>query len=209
MTTRPVVAVLLALVLASAGGCGGGSEEQPAATSAPATAAEGDGTASGADWADGVCAATLDLQASVDELGQSIQVDVGSGQAALDQLKEQVAAQAAAVTADAEALGDALRAVPEQADPDVAAAAADLQADREALGESVDNLGAAVTDLAAAADASSAIQALPAVAEQLVATRLQATAVQGSLQELSTTGSEAARASIADADACGDLLVQP
>jgi hypothetical protein len=179
------------------------------ATQTPATTAEGDGTASGADWADGVCAATLDLQASVDELGQSIQVDVGSGQAALDQLKEQVGAQAQSVAADAEALGDALRAVPEEADPDLAAAAADLQADREALADSVDDLRAAVSDLTAAADASSVVQALPAVAEQLVATRLQAAAVQGSLQELSTTGSQVVRASIADADACGDLLVQP
>jgi hypothetical protein len=211
MISRTTVPVLLSLVLAAVGGCGGADDDLSATTGTPATTSQetSEGTADGADWADGICAATLDVQVSIDELGTSIQVDVGSGTAALEQVKQQVAVRAEALAADVEALADAVRALPDPPDPDLTAAAQDLEDDRQALSAAVGDLRAAVSDATAAEDAASFLQAVPAVAEQLAVTRLQATALRGGLQELATVGSETVRASIAEADACGELLVQP
>lgn len=204
--TRTAVALtaMLALTLA---GCSQASEDDPVPTPTPtATEQAGDSESAGTQWAEGVCVATSDLQASIDQLGTSVEIDPTSLSDALDQVRDQVSTQAEAVTMDVEALGEAVTAVPDDLDPTVAAAAEDLQSDRQALADAVNDLQAAVAGLTGADDAVAAARELPGVVEALAVTRVQATALRGSLQELSTAGSDALRAAFANADACGDLL---
>lgn len=198
---RPTRVMIMVLVGAfGLWACGGGSDE-PTETGAAASSAT--------DWADGICMAMADVESSVDDLGTSLEIDLGSAGEVLGQVKDQVAAQADAVAADVKVLADAVTSLPVDPDPEVASAAADLQESQTALSSSVDALRAATAEVTAAETGAQLVAAVPGVTQQLALVRADATGFRASVQELATAGSETARAAFADADSCTDMLGAP
>jgi hypothetical protein len=197
----------LVLGLALLGGvtaCGDSTDPQ----TAPTTSAELTSTAqasSAADataWAGGVCAAADDLETSLDDLGSSLQVDLGSGQDLSDQIGAQVQEQVDAVADAAGELAAAVVSIPSEADPDVAATAEQLEADREAVQASVDALRAAAGELVDAQDAAALVDGVAGIAAQLALVRLDAATFADSLRTAADQGSSAVRAAFLDAPAC-------
>jgi hypothetical protein len=197
-----VGAVLAALLVA---GCGGDADESDAAATPTATTGAVSPTPTGGSdataWADGVCQATTDLETSLDALGSGLQVEVGSG-GATDQLREQLRTQVETVRGDTEALGDALTAVPTDADPDTAAAAAQLEQDRAALQQSVAELSTSAGALADAGNAATLAATLADLGADLAAVRVAATSFATSLRALASSSATSVQSAFASAPAC-------
>jgi hypothetical protein len=155
----------------------------------------------GAVWAGDVCSAMTDLEASLQDLGQGLDVSLGSGDA-VDQLKTQVGEQADAVEGDLEALASAVSDVPDDADADVTDAAADLDAQRADLKTSVEAVESAA---AAVADADSAPALATAISAATTAVKTASddfTAYVSSLETAATTGADSVQAAFDDAPEC-------
>jgi hypothetical protein len=201
----PVAVIVLAVGL---GGCGGtaqtGAEptQSPLATAPATPSSDGTTSSDAVAWAGGVCSAADGLEQSLDALGASLEVDLGSDQQLVDQLGPQVEAQAEDVRAAVETLTSALTAVPEPADPDVVAAAEELQAERQSLQDSVAALQEAAATLGAASDTASLVQGVAAAVAQLAVVRLDAATFADGLQSAAEQGATAVRAAFVDAPEC-------
>jgi hypothetical protein len=181
----PIVVIAVAVGLS---GCGGAEETGAVA------------------WAGGVCSAADGVEQSLDALGESLEVDLGSDEQVVDQLGPQVEAQADDVRDAVESLTSALSAVPESADPDVAAAADELQADRQSLEDSVTALREAASTLSEASDVASLARGVATVGAQFAVVRLDAETFADSLRSTVEQGTTAVRAAFADAPECDSRL---
>ncbi|HUV48624.1 MAG TPA: hypothetical protein VMX11_06565 [Actinomycetes bacterium] len=155
----------------------------------------------GASWAGGVCSAMTDLESSLDELGEGLDISLGSGDA-VDQLKAQVGEQADSVQADLEALAAAASDVPDDAGDDIRAEAADLEAQRADLEASVVPVETAA---AAVADASSVSELATSVAAASSAVQVAVddfTAYAASLESAAASDAESVKAAFGDAPEC-------
>ncbi len=205
MTTGIRLLVIAALASVAIAGCSSSSEDTTAGgaasasstASAPASAAAGSST----EWADGICSSASQLRTSLDALGSSLKVDLGSGDA-LAQLKDQVGAQMQVIAADLAQLSDAVTAVPEDASPEVQAAADQIRTDRDAVGEAVDGLQASAAQIGSAQDLRSGASAVTATAAQLATTTSAAATLFGDLGDLASSGSDAVRSAFAEAPSC-------
>lgn len=195
MFIRTAAAVATAVVLAVSG-CSGTSE------TTEDTADESASTAGLTDWADGVCSAADAVEASLDDIGSSLEVDLGSSDAVRDQLGEQVRTQAEAARDDVRDLAAAISSVPTGSDAEVEAAVAQLQEDQQTLQESIDELRVTASGLADAENVGALASEIGAVGAGLAQTRTDAAAFAAGLRALAETGSESIRAAIAEAPAC-------
>jgi len=200
MRTRSLVAVVGATLLALTA-CGS-SSDGAATTSAPA--ASGSGTAAASDavaWADTVCQKADALDASVAAVASSISIDPQAGDV-LDQLQQQIGAGVDAVKASATDLATAVAAVPKGSDPALVAASEQLTSDKAALESSIDSLKAAATSFSEADGVLGKVTAFGGVSSAASdvgnATKTFAT----SLQNLTNSGGEAAKAAFAAAPTC-------
>jgi hypothetical protein len=153
---------------------------------------DGTGTpeaSAGAAWAGGVCSAMTDLEASLKDLGQGLDVTMGSGDA-VDQFKSQVSEQVDTVKADLDALATAASDVPADASSDVTAEASDLETQRADLETSVGDVDTAIS---AVTDADSA----PALATSVASA---STAIKAAADDLSTYVSSLESAASSGAD---------
>lgn len=182
-------ALIIVLALAACS-----SDDADSAGDAPETSA-------GAVWAGGVCSAMTDLEASLQDLGQGLEVNVGSGDA-VDQLKTQVGEQVDAVEGDLEALASAVSDVPDDADADVTDAAADLDARRADLKTSLEDVQSAAAAVADADSASALATAISATTTAVKAASDAYTAYVSSLETAATTGADSVQAAFDEAPEC-------
>lgn len=186
MAARAVCAVATAMSLCLVG----------CATDEPTTAV---------DWANGVCEAAEEVQASVDALGDSLAVDPSSDTDILDQLGEQVSEQTDEVRASIEGLGDAVRDVPEDADPQVSDASDDLDADAASVRDSIDELQDSAQQVADAQGVQDLATAVTEAATALGVTVDQVVALVDDLQRLASEGADAVQDAFAEAPSCEEL----
>jgi len=189
------------IIAAGLSGCGGS-----AGTGSESTPSLEGSTSDAASWAGGVCSAADGLEQSLDALGASLEVDLGSDQAVVEQIGSQVQQQADNVRDEVEALTSALTDVPEDADPELAAAAEDLQADRQSLEESVAGLRDAASGLAEATDAASLARGVAAVAAQLAVVQRDAATFADAIETTAEEGATAVRAAFVDAPECDNRV---
>jgi hypothetical protein len=203
---RPAWTALALALAATMSGCGTSEDTVADATVSPEAAVTPDAAAPGATdavaWADGVCTAADDLESSLDSLGSSLEVDLGSAPQVRAQIAEQVQGQVDVVRDDVRALASAVAAVPEESDPDVVAAAEDLEADRQALEGSVGALRDAAEQLTDATDAASTVEGVGAVVAQFTVVRLDAATFADSLESAADQGATSVRAAFVDAAGC-------
>jgi phage-related minor tail protein len=178
----------------------------PLATAQPTQSPDGTTSTDAVAWAGGVCSAADGVEQSLDALGESLEVDLGSDEQVVDQLGPQVEAQADDVRGAVESLTSALSAVPESADPDVAAAADELQADRQSLEDSVTALREAASTLSEASDAASLARGVATVGAQFAVVRLDAETFADSLRSTAEQGTTAVKAAFVDAPECDDRV---
>jgi hypothetical protein len=196
------------LLLGGLTACGGTDTNEPeataesTATSSPDSVSSGDATA----WAGAVCSAADDVESSLDALGTSLQVDLGSGTNLADQVVPQIESQVSVVGDSVSQLATAVAAVPADADPELSEAAADLDADRQALQASVDDLRAAADEVTAASGGAAVVEGVRGVAAQLALVRLDAVTFADSLRTTAEQGSTAVRAAFVDAPECDRRL---
>lgn len=209
MARRATSGLLVALAVAISA-CGGtdetGDAPTQAATPTPTETGDASTSADAVAWAGGVCSATDALEQSLDALGTSLEVDLGSDEKVVDQLGPQVQAQADAVRADAAALTSALTALPDPADPDLEAAAQELQSDQQSLEESAAGLRDAASGLSEATDAASLAQGVAAVAAQFTIVQLDARTFADTIQTTAEQGAAAARAAFVEAPECDNRV---
>lgn len=155
----------------------------------------------GASWAGGVCSAMTDVESALKDLGQGLEVTLGSGDAA-DQLKEQVASQVDAVKSSMAALSQSTSDVPADVSSEVSAASADLTSQRDDLQASVDDLESAADDVANADSASSLATAVGAASTALKAATDDASALVSSMQSTASTGADSVKAAFDQAPEC-------
>lgn len=155
----------------------------------------------GATWAGGVCSAMTDLEMSLKDLGQGLDVSLGSGDA-VEQLKSQVGEQVDVVQSDLDALADSASDVPDDASSDVTAASAELDTQRNDLEASVgdvESAASAVTDASSASDlatsVASATSAVSAAADDL-------SAYVAGLKSAASTGADSVQAAFDEAPEC-------
>jgi hypothetical protein len=190
----------LALVLSA---CGGGSDT--GAQTTPTPTAQSTATASASDpvaWADGVCTATDDLQASLDAIGSSLQVNITGNGDAITQVRDQLAQQVKGVQDDASALASAVADVPTGSDPQLTAARDDLEQSRTALQTSLQTLATSIQDLTQASGAAELTSGLAAVTAAYVAAKADAGAFATSLQAVASAGGDTVQSAFADAPSC-------
>ena len=155
----------------------------------------------GASWAGGVCSAMTDLEASLNDLGQGLDVTLGSGDA-IDQFKSQVSEQVDTVKADLDALGNAASDVPADASSDITAEASDLQSQRDDLEAAVSD---AETAVSAVTDADSAPALATSVASATSAVKAAAdefSSYVSSLESAASTGADSVQAAFDEAPEC-------
>ncbi len=155
----------------------------------------------GASWAGGVCSAMTDLESSLKDLGQGLDVSVGSGDA-VEQFKTQAGEQADAVKADLDALASAASDVPADASADVSAEAAELRSQRADLEASVSVVETAIS---AVADADSAPALATLVASATSAVKVAAdefSSYASSLESAASSGADSVQAAFDQAPEC-------
>lgn len=202
MRTRSLVAVvgatLLALTACGSNSTGGGTES----TSAPASSESGTASASDAvTWADTVCQKADALDASVASVASSISIDPQAGDV-LDQLQQQIVAGVDTVKASATELADAVAAVPKGSDPALVAASEQLGSDKAALESSIDSLKSAATTFSEADGVLGKVTAFGAVSSAAGDVGSAAQTFATSLQSVTETGGDAAKAAFAAAPTC-------
>ena len=191
-TASYAVAALLALsALTACGSSGSGSDT---ATPTP--------TPSGVAWAQDVCSSATELKGSVEALGTSLSVDVGSGTSVLDQLKEQLGPQVDAVKADVGDLSTAIGAVPTGSDPGVQAAAAELASAKAALESSASAVQTAAQGFQSANGVVDRVAALGDVVTAAGTAKDDVASLATALKGVASSGSDSAKEAFAQAPAC-------
>jgi hypothetical protein len=191
-TTSYAVAALLALSALTACGSSGTGTGTTTPTPTPSTVA----------WAQGVCTSATDLKTSVEALGTSLSVDIGSGTSVLDQLKDQLGPQVDAVKTDVADLSSAIGAVPAGSDPSVQAAADQLAAARAALESSAAGIQTAAAGFQSASGLADRLTALKDVVSAAGAAKDDVAGLATALQGVAQSGSDAAKDAFAQAPAC-------
>ncbi|MGD9955879.1 MAG: hypothetical protein AB7O74_10065 [Candidatus Nanopelagicales bacterium] len=200
MRTRSLLAVtgaaLLALTACGSSGDGAATTTAPAASGSE-TAAASDAVA----WADTVCQKADALDASVASVASSINIDPQAGDV-LDQLQQQIGAGVDAVKASATDLATAVAAVPKGSDPALVAASEQLTSDKAALDSSIDSLKTAATSFSEADGLLGKVTAFGGVSSAASDVGNAATTFATSLQNVTSTGGDAAKAAFAAAPTC-------
>ena len=200
MRTRSLVAVvgvtLLALTACGSSGDGATTTSAPAASGSE-TAAASDAVA----WADTVCQKADALDASVASVASSINIDPQAGDV-LDQLQQQIGAGVDTVKASAADLATAVAAVPKGSDPALVAASEQLTSDKAALDSSIDSLKTAATSFSEADGVLGKVTAFGGVSSAASDVGNAAKTFATSLQNLTSTGGEAAQAAFKAAPTC-------
>lgn len=154
------------------------------------------------DWAEGICVAVEEVEASLQALGSSLEIDQESDADAIEQVQEQVEEQTDALVSNVEDLGTAVRDVPMEADPEVTTAADELEQEGAALDDSVVDLQDAASTLTDAENVPDAAAAVADTATQLSATVDQAEAFASSVQSLASEGQGSVQEAFAEAPTC-------
>lgn len=210
-TRAPAGVALGLVVLLGLTACGGSTADDDAAPTGPSGAtASADATGStdamsstdATAWAGAVCVAADDVEASLDALGTSVQVDIGSGTNLADQVVPQIESQVGDVGDSVSQLAATVASVPQGTDPELSAAADDLDVDRQALEGSLDGLRAAAGSLSEASGGAAVVDGVRAVATQLALVRLDAVTFADSLRTTAQQGSTAVRTAFAEAPSC-------
>ena len=190
--TLAVVGVtLLALTACGSNDAGAGSSSAPAPSE----------TAADVAWADSVCQRADELDASVAAIATSVSVDPQAGDV-LDQLQQQIGAAVDTVKGDVVDLAAAVADVPKGSDPALTAASEQLTTDKAALESSIDSLKAATTTFTAADGVLGKVTAFGAVSTAAGQVGDAAKTFATSLQNVTDTGGEAAKAAFAAAPTC-------
>jgi hypothetical protein len=161
-----------------------------------------DGNAEATQWVGDICAAANDLERSLNDLGTSIRVDIGTTTDLSEKVVPPIESKVAEVAGSVSELADAIDAVPVGADPELSAAADDLEANRRALEGSVDGLRQAAGDLKGALSGPELVQGAAAVATEFAVVRLDAVSFADSLRATAKQGSDTVRAAFGDAPSC-------
>jgi hypothetical protein len=196
VTSRRRAAAGLFVVALLAGCSGDGDGDAPEATQEGADAGV-------VTWADGVCAATTELEGAVEQVTAALQVDPAAPASALEQAKTEVAERAGEVRGAA----DGLRAAVSTSPPGVlsqeaAAAREELSATAERAGTAAEELAAQGAALAEAQTPADTAAALTAAGSALAAA---GTGLQAYLAELTASVESrdpVLRDSFAEAPAC-------
>ncbi|GAA3383603.1 hypothetical protein GCM10020369_10080 [Cryptosporangium minutisporangium] len=184
-----------ALLLSGCGESTTPSETEPSTTAAVA-------------WADGVCAASADLRASV-RSGQTLQLAPAGSRASLDEARTQVRDRVAETRQSAAALNTAVTAVPPEAGAEVEEAQRQLAAQADDVRMEVDQLGTAADEVAAANSARAMGTALVGVKNALSDAAREVTALVGLLRDTTTGAGQSVRDAFGAAPACQKLDATP
>jgi hypothetical protein len=195
---RHAAAGLFALALLA--GCSGdGDGDASAATPTSASGAD----AGVVTWADGVCAATTDLEAAVGQVTMALQLDPAASDTAIEQAKTEVAERTGAVRGAADDLRAAVNTSPPGVlSQEAAAAKEELTATADRARTAAEELAAQGTALAEAQTPAETAAALTAAGSALAAA---GAGVQAYLAELAASVQSrdpVLRASFAEAPAC-------
>ena len=194
-------------------GCSDSADGEP--STEPSTTAPSGTASSAADpgvvtWADGVCAATTDVETAVQQVTAALQVDPGASAGALDQAKAQVAERVGAVRGAMDDLRAAISTSPPGVvSQEVAAAGEQLSATADRARTAADQLaaqGAAVADAQTPAETAAA---LAAAGGALAAASAGVQAYLASLREAAQSRDPVVRDSFAEAPACASRGVTP
>ena len=193
---RAAVALFAVALLA---GCSGEADGE--STAATQTSQEAD--AGVVTWADGVCAATTDLEAAVQQVTPALQVDPAASGTALDQVKTEVAEGAGAVRVAADDLRAAFNTSPPGVvSGEVASARQELSATADRARTAAEKLAAQGAKLAEAQTPAETAAALAAAGGALAAAGTGVQAYLASLKESTESRDPVLRDSFAEAPAC-------
>ena len=185
-------------------GCG--SSDDSGGTASPSGGSSASSQA--AAWAESVCAATDGVRTSISDLGKDLNVGPSPAPGALDQLKAQIKAQVAAVTASLQELSTAVAGVPTDL-PGADQVKASLDASANTVKASVQTL---TQQVQAVASATSASQALTLAGPALVAVQAAAISAQALATDVKTVADRASgelKSAFASAPSCAKLAASP
>jgi hypothetical protein len=207
--SRLLAAVAVALcAVALLAGCSESSDGEPSAepsATAPTgtSSASGDAPAGVVTWADGVCAATTDLEGAVRQVTAALQVDPAASDTAIDQAKAQVAERVGAVRVAVDDLRAAINTSPPGVvSEQLASAQENLSATAERGRTAADQLaaqGAAVADAQTPAETAAALAGAGAA---LAAASAGVQAHLDALREAAQSRDPVIRDAFAEAPAC-------
>jgi hypothetical protein len=189
------VALLAGALLAGCSDTGGGSS--------PTAQASGDADAGVVAWADGVCTATTDLEAAVQEVSTGLQVDPTASGEALDRARTEVAERVGAVRVAADDLRAAVSTSPPGVlSKELAAAQDELSATADRAHAAVEELAAQGAALADAGTPAGTAAALTAAGGALAAVGTGVQTYLASLRESADSQDPVLREAFAEAPAC-------
>ena len=198
VTSRCRAAVALFAVALLAGCSGEADGESSAATQ---TSQEAD--AGVVTWADGVCAATTDLEAAVQQVTAALQVDPGASGTALDQAKTEVSERAGAVRGAADDLRAAVNTSPPGVlSQEVASAREELSATADRARTAAEELAAKAAQLAEAQTPTETAAAVAAAGGALAAAGTGVQAYLASLKQTAESRDPVLHNAFAEAPAC-------
>lgn len=199
VTPRCRAAVVALFAVALLAGCSGeGDGESSAATR---TSQEAD--AGVVTWADGVCAATTDLEAAVQQVTPVLQVDPAASGTALDQVKTEVTEGAGAVRVAADDLRAAVNTSPPGVvSGEVASARQELSATADRARTAAEELAAKAARLAESQTPTETAAAVAAAGEALAAAGAGVQAQLASLMESAESRDPVLQNAFAEAPAC-------
>jgi hypothetical protein len=193
-------------VAALLAGCSESPDGEPAAeTSATGTpGATGDAPDAGVvTWADGVCSATTDLEAAVQQVTAALQVDPAASDTALDQAKAQVAERVGAVRVAVDDVRSAISTSPPGVvNEQLTAAGQQLSATADRARTAADQLQAQGQALADAQTPAETASALAAAGAALAAARAGIQAHVAALRDTAQSRDPVIRDAFAAAPAC-------
>lgn len=196
---------LLVTVAAAAlvAGCGGSNPGEGATSAEPAGSATT--AAAGVVWADDVCSASSELQATVDEARGAPEVDPTGSETSLDQARTQAQEDVAAVRESASALGATLTEIPAGAEPGLVEAQEQLQTASERAQDAVDQLGTVAAEITEAETPAEITVGLGALGVALRGTAEDVSSYVDLLAATVNDGEEAVRDAFGAAPACAAL----
>ena len=202
---RAVVAGLTAVALLA--GC---SDSSDTGSSEPGLSAPPTGTPSATvtaapgvvTWADGICTASTGLEASIQQVTTTLQIDPTASSTVLDQTKAQARERVAAVQQSANDLRTAIAAVPPEAQDGVAEARQQLTQTSDRASGATDQLAAAAQQLADAQTRVETAAGLAAMGTALAAASAGVTAYVDALRQTADSRDPEVRAAFAAAPAC-------
>jgi len=194
-TTRIAVTLAAAVILT---GCG---DAEPASNSGSSSAAPTPGAA--VAWANAVCTASSDLQASVQEAGAALE-DASVSAGTVEQTQAEVRDQADAVQQSAASLARTLSGVPVGSDPQLAVLN-ELETASRAAQAGIEQLRTAAAQVADAKTAEELSTALATLKSTLTATANGVRAYLTSLRSTVGVGEQAVKESFGSAPACREF----